>query len=126
VRFPSVIAIAVVVWVVTIRVAAGSFDGERIQRYLRERGCRLLSKRWTPFATGWLGEGSERLYSIRYRDRSGAVHAARAKTSMLSGVYLADDEIVQWPPSGETGTLAELRQENARLRREVEQLRRGG
>lgn len=92
------IIIGFVLLAVGIRLIAGAFDGQRVERYIRKRGWRLLDKRWAPFGPGWFGTKGARLYEIVYRDRGGRVHRAHVKTSMLSGVYLTNDRIVQEAP----------------------------
>jgi hypothetical protein len=124
---PVFVAAAVVALVVAAWLIARSLDVGRIDAYLRGRGCRLLQFRWTPFGKGWLGEGSERIYAVRFRDRDGAVHAATIKTSLLTGVYFTDDRVVERARAAVPAAMAtELLRENERLRAEVEQLRRGG
>ncbi|MGE3171412.1 MAG: hypothetical protein AB7O97_02225 [Planctomycetota bacterium] len=118
-------------------MCARSFDIGRIDGYLRSRGGRLIAHTWRPFGKGWFGEGSERIYDIRFRDRDGQEHQATAKTSMLTGVYLTDDRPVRTgavvaAPAAATATdvalpeVEALRRENERLRAELEQLRQGG
>ena len=69
-------------------------DRSRVHDYLRSRGEELLDFDWALVGPGWLGERDSRIYLITYRDRSGKVHRAFAKTSMLSGVYFTDDTVV--------------------------------
>ena len=88
--FLVLIAIAVV-----IRLVAGSFDGARVEAYVRDMGGELLDKSWDPLGPGWFGEKDSRIYQIVYRDRSGRVHRAHTKTSMMSGVYLTNDHIME-------------------------------
>jgi hypothetical protein len=124
--FLGAIALAIV-----LRLIAGSLDGERIAKYVGERGGELLEKSWNPFGKGWFGERSDRIYEIRYRDAKGRVHTATAKTSMFSGVYLTDDRSIE-RKSEQTATerdesgrdeLSQLREENERLRRELAERR---
>ncbi len=77
------------------RVLAGSMDGERVERYLRERGFELVDRSWDPFGPGWFGETKDRIYQIVYRDDCGNLHMAHVKTSMWSGVYLTNDKVVR-------------------------------
>lgn len=79
---------------VILRIGAGSLDGDRVERYLAEQGWELLDKSWDPLGPGWFGEKNARIYKIAYRDRDGRIHEAHVKTSMLSGVYLTHDRIV--------------------------------
>ncbi len=111
--------------IIGIRLWAGSMDGERIERYVSERGGRLLSREWTPFGPGWFGEKDSRLYAITFVDREGNTHEATCKTSMLSGVYLTEDRIVGSGPGRERDSSADLAEENRRLKAELERLRRG-
>ncbi len=112
---------------VIIRLAAGSFDGNRIEAYIRERGWTLVDKSWDPFGPGWFGEKDSRIYQIVYKDTQGDLHKAHVKTSLLSGVYLTQDEIVQkaeaQPSSSETTHLQELEEENRRLKEELNRLK---
>lgn len=115
------------------RLIAGSFDGERIERYVQEQGWTLVDKSWDPFGPGWFGEQDSRIYQIAYADREGNIHKAHVKTSMMSGVYLTRDVIVQ--PAGTerresveesepTLSPEELRRENEDLRRRIAELER--
>lgn len=110
------------------RLLAGSMDGDRVRQYINGIGGELLEKQWDPFGPGWLGEKNERIYKVRYRDREGCIHAAHVKTSMLSGVYLTNDEIVGGPDSNRqslqsrhpdpTVKLETLEEERERLRKQ--------
>ncbi|HEY1120899.1 MAG TPA: hypothetical protein VGE67_04845 [Haloferula sp.] len=92
---PFIFFLFLIGFVVTIRLVAGSFDGERVEAYVRNMGGELLDKSWDPFGPGWFGEKNSRIYEIVYRDRSGRVHRAHVKTSMMSGVYLTNDHIIE-------------------------------
>jgi hypothetical protein len=84
---------------IVIRLIAGSFDGERVESYISAMGGELLDRSWDPLGPGWYGEKDSRIYAIVYRDKLGRVHRAHVKTSMLSGVYLTNDEIMAEPDS---------------------------
>lgn len=125
-------AVAVVVTVI-IRLFAGGLDGDRVGDYIRGQGGELLDSKWSPFGRGWFGEKNDRIYEVRYRDRSGNVHEATVKTSMLSGVYFTEDRIVApavaKPTSQSESTedqpeleVAELERENERLRARIAEL----
>ncbi|MBL8897105.1 MAG: hypothetical protein JNM84_05735 [Planctomycetes bacterium] len=102
-----------------LRLLAGSLDGDRVERYVRDMGGELIDKSWAPFGPGWFGEKDSRIYEIVYRDREGGVHRAHVKTSMLSGVYLTHDRIVQdRPPRSVDEEKAALRKRLAELERE--------
>lgn len=102
-----------------LRLIAGEFDGDRVERYVRDMGGELIDKSWAPFGPGWFGEKDARIYEIVYRDREGRVHRAHVKTSMLSGVYLTHDRIVQdQPPRSVDEEKAALRKRLAELERE--------
>lgn len=127
---PLMFLLFIVLAVIT-RLIAGSMDGDRVERYVRERGGRLLTKEWAPFGRGWFGEKESRIYEITYLDRDGHTHRATCKTSLWSGVYFTEDSIiahakrdepvVRGIPAGST----DLAEENRRLREEIERLRRG-
>ena len=107
-----------------IRMFAGSLDHERIKAYIRENGGRVLEVRWEPFGPGWFGEKSDRIYSIRYLDREGNEHTAHGKTSLLTGVYLTNDQVVRSvQPSQPPPDAAALAAENQRLRQELARIK---
>ena len=109
-----------VVAAVAFRLIAGGLDGDRVEAYVRERGWELVDRSWEPFGPGWFGEKNARIYQIRYRDQQGHLHRAHVKTSMLSGVYLSGDEIVERAPTESED--ANVAAENAQLRERVAEL----
>ena len=113
---PEVIIIGLLALVIVVRLIAGSFDGERVERHLRAMGCELIDRSWDPFGPGWFGERDSRIYEVVYRDRDGRVHRAHVKTSMMSSVYLTNDRIVEDRPQR---TVAE---EKAELQRRLAEL----
>lgn len=126
---PVLIIPLMIVLVVGFRLLAGSMDKGRIEAYIRSRGWELLDKSWDPFGPGWFGGKDSRIYQVVYRDQQGQTHRAHVKTSMLSGVYLTNDEIVSRAvparsvrPLDREETEVELRREVERLRQRVEEL----
>lgn len=118
----SITLIAVVlVGMLIFRLVAGSMDGNRVKEYIGSQGGELLESKWSPFGRGWFGDKSDRIYEIRYRDRSGSLHEATVKTSMFSGVYLTEDRIVQVGNALQP-TRQDLELENARLRQRIAEL----
>jgi len=120
---PAAFVIGALALALTVRLIAGGLDGDRVERYVRDQGWELVDKSWDPFGPGWFGEKDSRIYQIVYRDQRGDLHRAHVKTSMLSGVYLTRDEIVEQTkdlasPSRDQG----LADENARLRRRIAEL----
>ncbi len=107
-----------IVAAVVIRLVAGSFDGDRVEAYVQSRGWELLDKSWDPFGPGWFGEKDSRIYQIVFRDQSGAVRRAHVKTSMLSGVYLTNEQVVEAPPA----PASTLEEENRRLKEKIKEL----
>ncbi len=111
------------------RFLAGSFDGDRVERYMESRGWKLIDRSWDPFGPGWFGEENDRIYEVVYEDNDGTIHRAHVKTSMMSGVYLTNDRVVQRNRpvdkyGSETGEIDALMAENEKLRRQVEELKR--
>jgi hypothetical protein len=113
---PAVIIFVGISIAIVLRFMAGTFDGDRVEQYIRDMGCELLDKSWDPFGPGWFGEKDARIYQIVYRDREGRVHRAHVKTSMMSGVYLTNDEIVEDAPK------RSVEEEKAELRRRLAEL----
>lgn len=119
---PVFIIIAIV-----IRLAAGGMDHDRIRQYVEERGGTVMDSVWSPFGPGWFGEKSDRIYGVRYLDKDGNEHQAHCKTSLFTGVYFTEDQIVKYAAPNTPGlapTENALEAENRRLREELERLRR--
>lgn len=115
-----------VILVIAIRLAAGGMDRSRIERYVEERGGKVLDAAWRPFGPGWFGEKSDRIYEVRFRDKDGNEHAANCKTSLWTGVYFTHDEIVKHVAQPEaTGSASALEAENQRLREQIERMKEG-
>jgi hypothetical protein len=119
---PLLVFGAFIVLAILVRLMAGSFDADRVERYVRDQGWELVDRSWDPFGPGWFGEKNSRIYQIVYRDRQGSVHRAHVKTSMLSGVYLTNDHIVQPAPQAVGAQEETLAEENRRLRERIKEL----
>jgi len=119
---PIIVVFGVVIFAVVLRLIAGSFDGDRVEQYVRGNGWELIDRSWDPFGPGWFGEKDSRIYQIVYRDRQGNLHQAHVKTSMLSGVYLTNDRIVEAAVRPAQTTEAQLAEENERLRERIKEL----
>lgn len=135
----------VILMAVLVRVWAGAMDRSRIESYIQSQGGRVVSISWAPFGKGWFGEKSDRIYEVVYYDRDGHQHLATCKTSMFTGVYFTDDRIahrkarwedsvpsepseplIHWidePEVSEFDEVAELREENRRLKEELARLK---
>jgi hypothetical protein len=108
-----------------LRLIAGGIDHDRVEEYISERGGRVIDKQWNPFGKGWFGSEHERIYDIKYEDKEGNVHQATCKTSMLSGVYFTQDEIVEYAIKEKfPDKMTELEIENQRLKQQIEDLKR--
>lgn len=113
-------------------VLGRGWDRDRITRDVQERGAQVVSIEREWFGRGSYGERNERLYLVRYREASGE-HEGRCKTGLWSGVYWTGTAIPgASPPATRAGAakasavsspaqaeLERLRDENARLRREL-------
>jgi len=105
------------------RLIAGALDTGRIEQYVRDQGWDLVDRSWAPFGPGWFGEKDSRIYQVVYRDQHGNLHRAHVKTSMLSGVYLTNDEIVERAePAPMAPRANDLAAENAQLRQRIAEL----
>lgn len=109
-----------------MRIVAGGFDGDRIEKEINARGGELISKQWSPFGKGWFGENSDRIYKVSYFDKDRNEHEAYVKTSMFSGVYFTEDKVVRYadghkeePETGEDALVLE----NERLKAELKKLK---
>lgn len=120
------IVVAIILVGLFIRLIAGSMDSDRIQEEIEAKGGKLISKTWSPFGKGWLGDKSDRIYEVIYMDKQANKHKAFAKTSLFSGVYFTADEIIEY---GIINTRyanedpAAIREENERLKKEIEELK---
>jgi len=119
---PLFVIIGLIILVVVIRLIAGSFDGDRVERYVKANGWELVDRSWDPFGPGWFGEKDSRIYQIVYRDHQGSLHRAHVKTSMLSGVYLTNDQIVEEASAPAKAREELLAEENKRLRNRIREL----
>ena len=113
---PFIYIFLFIILAIGARLLAGSFDAERVERYIRNNGCELVDKSWDPFGPGWYGEKDARIYQIVYKDQNGCLHRAHVKTSMFGGVYLTNDEIIQDAPP------QSVEEEKAALRRRLAEL----
>jgi hypothetical protein len=113
---PEFLIVLVIGLTVVIRLVAGSFDGDRVEQHIRDMGGELIDRSWDPFGPGWFGEKDSRIYQIVYRDRDGSLHRAHVKTSMMSGVYLTNDQLI------EDASLGSVETEKQRLRRRLAEL----
>ncbi len=125
------IFIGFIVLAIVLRLVAGSFDGDRVKGYIEETlGGELIDQSWDPLGPGWFGEKDSRIYAIVYKDRSGVLHRAHVKTSMMSGVYLTNDQVVDAPKTmkySRRSELADLDVEKQQLEerlREIEAMKR--
>jgi len=118
--------------VIGIRVVLDRVDRGRIRAYVADRGGRAEEIRWDPFGYGWFGD-QNRIYRVTYVNRKGNRHVATCKTSVLAGVYWAEDAKVSGdsPPAAPRDTaqdfdeeICRLKEENAQLQDEVGRLRR--
>jgi len=120
---PAAFVIGGLVLVLVVRLLAGGLDGGRVERYVRDQGWELVDRSWDPLGPGWFGEKDSRIYQIVYRDQRGDLHRAHVKTSMMSGVYLTRDQIVERAaPAPLAPAAGDLVQENARLRERIAEL----
>ncbi len=108
--------------IILVRLIAGGFDTDRIAGYFNQDGKEFISKEWAPFGKGWFGEKSDRIYLVKYKDRDGHLHQAYCKTSMFSGVYITDDQIIEYNNEAFDDTET-LKAENEKLKEEIKKLR---
>lgn len=76
------------------RIIADNLDRERIKECIRSQGGRVLRIHWRLFGTGWYGSRNERIYDVDYFAADQSRCRAIAKTSMMAGVYLTKDRII--------------------------------
>ena len=100
-------------------------DRLRIRSHLSDQGAVLLSIARTKRIEAALLDENERFYSITYRDKPGWEHSALCKISTWGGIYYADDQVAGQPSSVDssapdsTARIAELEEENQRLKEEL-------
>jgi len=58
------------------------------------------------------------MYNVKFEDKEGNIKKTTIKTSLFSGVYKTDEKIIK--PSNREN----LKAENARLKQEIEQLKK--
>jgi hypothetical protein len=119
------ILIGVIILAIIIRIIAGSMDSDRVKEDIEAKGGKMISKEWAPFGKGWIGEKNDRIYEVFYIDKDGNKHKAYVKTSLLSAVYYASDEIIEYANYIQTTeeTSDALKIENEKLKREIEELK---
>lgn len=123
---PVGVVVIVIFFAIVVRLAAGSFDGDRVKAYVEQtlKG-ELLGQSWDPLGPGWFGEKDSRIYEIIYKDRDGNTHRANVKTSMMSGVYLTNDVVIERAqPQGATSLEDEERELRSRLD-QIKKLKQG-
>jgi len=134
---PVLLIVGGIIAVIILRLIAGGMDGDRVENYIKKQGGRLVSSSWAPLGKGWFGEKDSRIYEIVYIDRQGHSHKATCKTSLFSGVYFTEDEIMSSPDPAEhedteyvmhvsDRRLTQLEDENSRLRKEIDELKNKG
>ena len=130
--FPAgfvVLVLVIIVVAIFLRLIAGSLDKDRVEQYLRSRGCEPQEVTWEPFGPGFWGEQNDRIYRVRYRDPGGKLRQAWCKTNLWGSVYLSDDESLPIHPGKSTTEMTKvelLEKENQKLRDELERLKRLG
>lgn len=117
---------------IVFRLIAGQMDRGRISEYVSRSGGTVQSIDWAPFGPGWFGEKSDRIYAVQYVDQSGFRHEAHCKTSLTTGVYFTQDQVVGRPTYAQMASppappvadqnWERLVEENARLRARVAEL----
>lgn len=98
-------------------------DDKRVAEYIHNQGGELIESKWSPFGKGWGTERNDRIYQVRFRDQLGNIRKATVKTSRGAGVYFTDDHIIE-RAKNILSVDAELEEENARLRKQIEDMRK--
>ena len=106
---------------VGFRLLFGTWNHERIRKYIADKGGTVTEIQWSPFGPGWFASNNDVIYKVRYRDRDKNEHLAYCKTGILSGVYLTEDKIIGMAQQPQTGV--SLEEENRRLREELRRLK---
>jgi len=107
---------------VGFRLILGTWNHERIRKYIADKGGAVTEIQWSPFGPGWFATQDSVIYRVMYRDRDKNEHLAYCKTNIFFGVYLTEDKIIrmaqQQPQTG-----ISLEEENWRLKEELRRLR---
>jgi hypothetical protein len=119
----ALIVLGAIVVAVLLRLLHGGMDHDRLQKYIENSGGKLISATWEPFGPGWAGSDKDRIYLVRYVDKDGLSRHAYCRTSGWSGVYFTQDTIDE-PPGPPKNEVDSLKEENLRLRAELDQLKR--
>jgi len=123
---------AIIIVGLLLQLFAGGLDNDRIATEIKAKGGTLISKERNRFGSGWLGEESNRIYRVVYKDKEGHTHEAFVKTSMNTGVYFSKDNIIKYaqkeeeeePKLSYKEENKHLKLENAKLKEELEALKR--
>lgn len=118
-----IIFVIFILFVIISLLITVTLNQSRIERYLEEQNCQLISKNWEPFGSGWAGEKDSMIYEITYKDQQGRIHQAYCKTSLMSGVYLSKDKIIEDNITPVESELEKLKKENQRLQDELNKFR---
>lgn len=83
------------VWFLIIKL-----DKKRIVKYISNKNESLIDIKWKIFGKGWISEvgkqgGGNRIYKLTYADIHGNVKQAWCKTAMFSGVFMADEKVIE-------------------------------
>ncbi|HTE05286.1 MAG TPA: hypothetical protein VK824_03745 [Planctomycetota bacterium] len=114
--------------VLAVRLLADRLDRRRIRDDVAARGGEVLEITWTPFGRGWFGEKSDRIYRVSWHDGARKPHESFCKTSLFTGVYWTEEApsrgaasvAPRAEPRDESAELRALREENRRLRDELD------
>lgn len=131
---PHQILLGILLAALFLRLCAGALDLGRIDEFAQDRGWTVRRKSWAPFGPGWFGEQNARIYRIEYEDADGHLHLAHVKTSMFSGVYVREDQVIRRAEGSsdplaaspdEADRIQALEAENAALRQRLAELEAG-
>jgi hypothetical protein len=69
-----------------------SMNRQRIKKHIESKGGKIISISWAPFGKGWVGDESNMIYKVEFRNNKGEIKKTYAKTGFFSGVYFAEDD----------------------------------
>lgn len=78
-----------------------AFDRACIRKCLAGRGFTIIAVKSEFIQIGWFGPGRFSAYSVRYRDRAGAVHGAHCEVGFFSGVRIFADAVLESEDAGD-------------------------